>query len=171
MKPYQSITFVYLAFALVWIFVSDRVAEVLVSDIADLGWLQTLKGSLYVLASAILIFLLMRRAYRQQKREEAEKINVFRKTMEGTHHIVNNFLNKMRLVQDEAERCSEFNRDILREAEVMIDQTAHELRDLAELKDISQEEIDRRVYRRGEHSGAGSGTGCKTPTSAGRSHF
>lgn len=50
----------FLLFALTWIFTSDRALELLTSNHAMSAKLQTYKGSLFVVASALLLYLLVR---------------------------------------------------------------------------------------------------------------
>ena len=55
---------VYTLFGIAWITLSDRVVEVLIPDNAQLSLFQTYKGWLFVLATALLIYVLLRRAGR-----------------------------------------------------------------------------------------------------------
>ncbi len=65
------ITFLYLLFGGLWIAVSDRILEMLVSDIHGLSVLQTYKGWLFVAVSALLLYLVARREFHIRERAEA----------------------------------------------------------------------------------------------------
>ncbi len=65
------ISFYYLLFGSLWIAVSDRILEALISDVHRLSVVQTYKGSFFVLASALFLFLVMRREFRVRKTAEA----------------------------------------------------------------------------------------------------
>ena len=65
------IVFFYLLFGGLWIAVSDRVLASLVSDEHGLTMLQTFKGWFFVAASALLLYFVARREFRN--REQAER--------------------------------------------------------------------------------------------------
>ena len=62
------ITLYYLAFGVLWIFLSDRLVEALDVSPARLTQLQTIKGWLFILCSAGMLYALLRR---YQRRDEA----------------------------------------------------------------------------------------------------
>jgi hypothetical protein len=98
MKPYLSVTISYLIFGVTWILVSDHIATLIAPDINTLSWFQTLKGAFYICASGALIYILTQRAYKQQASEQIQRMKVYQKTVEASHHILNNYLNKMQVV-------------------------------------------------------------------------
>ncbi len=59
------VALLYLTVGLVWIVASDRVAVWLLPDTDPMGWLQTAKGWLFVVGSALLIYLVTRRQVRR----------------------------------------------------------------------------------------------------------
>ncbi|MCK6538966.1 MAG: ATP-binding protein [Anaerolineales bacterium] len=61
LRPDLRIALVYAAFGGLWILFSDRLLAALVTDLAALTLLQTYKGWAFVAASALVIFLLLRR--------------------------------------------------------------------------------------------------------------
>ena len=65
------IIFLYLLFGCLWIAGSDRVLEALVADEHKLTLLQTYKGWFFVAASAVLLYLVMRRELSTRKLTEA----------------------------------------------------------------------------------------------------
>ncbi|MEX2319837.1 MAG: GGDEF and EAL domain-containing protein [Saccharospirillum sp.] len=60
-RPAGRIALTYLVIALLWIAFSDRAAEALFSDSQLLNRAQTLKGGLFVLATALMLYALMHR--------------------------------------------------------------------------------------------------------------
>ena len=114
MKPYLRVTLVYAVFGILWIFFSDRLAAMLADNIDGFTFLQTMKGWLFVGLSSLLLFFLTKQAFDAQRRTEREKLAVFDKTVEGSCHILLNYLNQMQLVSQEAEQCAEFDRNILK---------------------------------------------------------
>ena len=68
----SRIAYGYLALGAIWIFLTDRMLEWLGLPIERLNQLQTVKGWLFVVGSAALIFLLLRRYQRQD--EEVMKV-------------------------------------------------------------------------------------------------
>lgn len=146
MKPYLHITLLYGLCGATWIFVSDQMLELLSFDARVLTFLQTLKGWLYVALSSALIFWLTRAAFRRQARAEAERVAIFRKTLEGSQHILRNYLNQMQLVTLEAQRHPGFDSATLQVAEQITEEAAAALEKLQQLEVISEQDIHAAVY-------------------------
>jgi PAS domain S-box-containing protein len=66
-----EVAVLYALAGLLWILVSDRVVETVVADPALAAHLQTLKGGLFVLASAIVVYFLTERALATARRSAA----------------------------------------------------------------------------------------------------
>lgn len=161
MKPYLKNSLLYLAFGVTWIFASDRVIELFTQDPATLRIIQTGKGWFFVAVSSLLIFAMGKRAYAQQVSRAAERQEVFRKTVEGAHHILLNYLNQMELVMLEAASCPEFDKTVYAMAREISDEAAKELVRLGMLSDATTEAIESFVYRHlvTEKVGVGEGNG------------
>ncbi|PWH12130.1 MAG: hypothetical protein DDG60_14685, partial [Anaerolineae bacterium] len=69
-----AIALTYLAFGALWILFSDRLVESLVSNRLTLTQAQTYKGWLFVSASALLIFGLLRQSLRKERLAQAELV-------------------------------------------------------------------------------------------------
>jgi PAS domain S-box-containing protein len=67
-----KVAFLYLLFGGLWILLTDRLLAVLVPSISDLTTLQTYKGWAFVLTSAALIFILLRRELRTRQLAETK---------------------------------------------------------------------------------------------------
>jgi len=57
----RRIAVLYVAIATLWIVFSDRVVAWLTGDAVTLGWLQTVKGLLYVFGTGLLLYVLVKR--------------------------------------------------------------------------------------------------------------
>lgn len=148
MKPYLRVTFVYAVFGILWIFFSDRLVGMLTDNMEGLTFLQTMKGWLFIGLSSLLLLVLSKQAYDAQRRVEAEKLVVFNKTVEGSCHILLNYLNQMQLVTIEAEHCAAYDKSILRLANEATAQATEELKKLGELRIITAEHIDAVIYEK-----------------------
>lgn len=146
MKSYLRVTFTYMVFGVLWILASDRLVELVAGDLQDLAYFQTLKGITFVLLSALLICILTRRALHKLKEQHEEKDAVFRKTVEGSHHILLNYLNNMQLVTMEAEECPGFKRETLKLAHEASAKAEVELKRLDAVTTITAEQIDSTIY-------------------------
>jgi hypothetical protein len=146
MKPYVRVTLVYALFGVLWIFCSDRLVELLARNLDGLTRLQTLKGWLFVALSSLLILTLTRRAFHAHLRIEQEKLAVYRKTVEGSYHILLNYLNQMQLVTLEAEQCQGFDPTVLKLAQKASDEATAELMKLRNVQTITAEHIDSVIY-------------------------
>jgi|UniRef100_UPI00404ABA03 hypothetical protein len=147
MKPYLRVSLGYLVFGVVWILVSDQLANWLAGSLTDLSYFQTVKGLIYVGLSALLIAYLTRQAFQKERRQLAEKEAVFRKTIEGSHHILHNYLNQMQLVTLEAEGCVAFDRKTLNMARDVTARAEAELNRLTAIDNVTPEHIDSIIYR------------------------
>src|SRR5512135_3651794 len=64
------ISLFYLIFGGLWIIVSDRFLEIMVSDVHKLTILQTYKGGMFVLASVLFVYLVVRHEFRGRERTD-----------------------------------------------------------------------------------------------------
>lgn len=147
MKPCLKVALTYLLFGVVWIFASDRVIGLFTKDAATVTTIQTFKGWFFVGVSALLIYVLSRRADRQRRAQESERRAVFLKTVEGAHHILLNYLNQMELVMLEAGSCASFDPEVLRMGREISDEASRELVNLGRLSDATSDAIESFVYR------------------------
>lgn len=146
MKSYWRATAWYLAFGVLWIFVTDRWIDSVAEGTHVLTAMQTMKGWIFILASAALVFFLTKRSADQRAAMEAEKLAVFRKTVEGAHHILLNYVNQMQIVTIAAETCPGFDREALETATEVSDKVVAELRKLDRISRVTTEEIDAVIY-------------------------
>ena len=86
----HRIALIYAGFSVLWIILSDRVATWLAPDLANLILFQTFKGLFFVLASAALVFALVRNAERRLQRNETSLRLLFEKLYEGfsLHEVI-----------------------------------------------------------------------------------
>ncbi len=148
MKPYLRVTLVYALFGVLWIFLSDRMVVILGGNLEGVTFLQTMKGWIFVGLSSLMLFVLTRQAFEAQRRAEREKLEVFEKTVEGSCHILLNYLNQMQLVMMEAEQCAAFDRKILKLANAASDEATEELKKLTNIRTITADHIDSVVYEK-----------------------
>lgn len=148
MKPYLRVTLIYAVFGVLWIFFSDQLVHILADTVAGLTHLQTVKGWVFIGLSSLLVFTITRQACLAQARTDAEKLAVFNKTVEGSYHILLNYLNQMQLVTMEAERCGGFDREVLKLGQSASDEATAELGKLGEIRTITAEKIDAVIYEK-----------------------
>jgi hypothetical protein len=148
MKPYLRVTLAYAVFGIFWIFTSDQLVGMFAHNLDGVTFLQTLKGLLFVALSSLLVLMITRRAFEEHRRTEQEKLAVFNKTLEGSYHILLNYLNQMQLVTLEAEQCPAFDRNVLKLAAAASDEATAELMKLRQVQTITTESIDAVVYEK-----------------------
>lgn len=61
-----KIALIYATLSFLWIFFSDRLLMMFFDDMVELTYFQTIKGTVFVIASALLIFILVRREIRRK---------------------------------------------------------------------------------------------------------
>lgn len=133
MKNYWYIPVSYLIFGLAWIFLSDLLVARMAGEMDEITQAQILKGSLFVVSSALLVFVLLYRATRRleelERVRQAERLALLRQV----HHILLNYLNQMQLVTMEADQCEGFSKEMVALARRLSDEAAVELRKLSAL--------------------------------------
>src|SRR3989304_8999113 len=72
LKDPRFLALLYVLFAGIWILLSDRLLTALTTDPDLLAVLQKIMGEVFVAATALLLFLLMRRQLRGQERRDAQ---------------------------------------------------------------------------------------------------
>lgn len=131
MKPCLRVTLWYLLFGALWISLTDRLLGPLSANNAAVitGW-QTIKGWLYVAGSGCLIFFLTRHATRLQERAEQKRLETLKLAVRKSHHILLNYFNQMQLMILEAERSSDFDKNLIEVAREATDKAEVEVRQL-----------------------------------------
>jgi len=147
LKPYQRIALLYLLAGVAWILFTDLALRALTQDAQVMTIYQTLKGWLFVALSTVFLFWLMRNAARKEERLQQEKREVFKKTVEGSYHILLNYLNQMQLVTFEAESCDDFDPKVIEMAKQISQDASDELKRLENLEWSHPDDIEAVVYR------------------------
>jgi len=88
---------------------------------------------------AFTLFDLIRR--QRSQKIELEKIKIYQAMMSSTHHILNNFLNKMQLFKMEAEDNPGFNPDILTFYDKIIEDASMKIDALGRVTNINESSI------------------------------
>jgi hypothetical protein len=146
MKSHWSVPAWYLLFGVAWIFSSDWLLEVVCPGKEVLSSLQTIKGLLFVVLSALLVWFLTKRFQAAQAAAEAEKFAVFQKTVEGAHHILLNYVNQMQILTVAAEECPGFDPDALKTAEQVSNEVVEALARLDRVANVTSTAIDAAIY-------------------------
>ncbi len=141
MKPYWKITLWYLLFGVSWILITDTSLLVLSPDSAYLTVLQSIKGCLYVVISALFIKQITKSAFQKQEAQDKERHRVFVETVKASNHILRNYLNQMQLVTEEAENCHTFDKATVKLAHAISKDAEAQLTKLSKISEISSEEI------------------------------
>ncbi len=76
LKDPRLLALLYVLFAGIWILLSDRLPTALTTDPDVLTWLQTFKGEVFIAATALLLYLLMRRELEQRDRHDAKILEI-----------------------------------------------------------------------------------------------
>lgn len=84
--PETAVALVYLAFGTLWIMFSDHLAASLVNNPATLTQVQTYKGWLFVSASALLIFGLLRQSLQKERSAQEALLQKQKQIEQGERH-------------------------------------------------------------------------------------
>lgn len=146
MKSHFKITLIYFAVGVLWIFFSDRVLLVFASNSKYLTVLQTYKGWFFIIVTSMLLFFLIKRANNKIALRELEKQNLFATTMRAVHHILNNFLNKMMYFKEYARDSHALDEKTIDLFNDVILETSNNLKQLSEIKDVTDDKIENAVF-------------------------
>jgi len=78
------------------------------------------------------------------EKKDAEKFEVYATMLRATHHILNNFLHNMLLFRNEAENSKDFDRDILKLYDQVIEDTTGQIKNLENIDDPNMRTIEER---------------------------
>ena len=146
MNSYTKITLSYLAFGFIWVLVTDITTLELAPTIKIIAIIEVIKGWVYVFLSAWLIYYLTKQSLVRYRAVQEEKLKIYQTTIGGVHHILLNYLNQMQLVTMEAEKLSNFNREILAISNAISQEAVAALTRLGEIEKISVESIESVAY-------------------------
>ena len=79
------------------------------------------------------------------KVSERKKIEVYETMIKATHHILNNYLNRMMLFRLEAEKSNDFDPNVLAKYEETIDETVKQIKKLENIDDPDAKTIEKRL--------------------------
>jgi signal transduction histidine kinase len=85
--PEVRIVIVYFILASTWIVGSDKILTNTVPDETESHFLQSLKGLNFVITTAILLFFVLRRAYRGWRKAERQRLAVIETSREKFHNL------------------------------------------------------------------------------------
>lgn len=122
------------------LFYGEEHFEFIPSELNELWMRTTIFGLVIVLGSYA------DHHTRKILQKEKEKAKVFFATVSASHYILNNFLNKMQLFKFEAEKSSDFDKNILVLYDHVIQDTAEQIKKLESITDISEESIKDTIY-------------------------
>lgn len=142
MNAAGKITAVYAATALAWILFSDQALHFAAQGGDDFVtvW-QSIKGVLFVLVTATVLYVVVRRYLGRIEAAQREKREIFESTVDTASQIINNFLNDMIYFRMVAEDSPFIEESVLKEYDDVIRDAAAQLHRLAELEDVSPGEI------------------------------
>lgn len=101
------------------------------------SWLFTSMWGLFVVFGLVMDLLCLQ----MRKRQEAEKLEVYRATVWGAHHVLNNFLNKLYLIQYRATENGKFTDELSESMSNMIQDAASQLMVLSRVESVDADKI------------------------------
>jgi hypothetical protein len=77
-------------------------------------------------------------------RTRIDNIAVYRAMLSATNHILRNYLQRMIVFREEAENSKDFNKDVLKLYDQMIDETLTQIRNLENIQEPNKTNIEER---------------------------
>lgn len=136
---------IYLVVSGLWIYCSDHAVEMLFSDPRALVVASMCKGWFFVVVTAVLLWGMIRTALKAQLEAERQKQAFLAANVLAMNHITRNFLNKMTIFREYAERTEGFDRDILKLYDQIITEADQEIARLSQVKDLDPSGIARAI--------------------------
>lgn len=146
LSPPVKISLIYAIFGILWIFLSDRLLDWLISDINLLSQIQTFKGWIYVSITTLLLYLLVNCDYKRSLAREKEKRELFEATIEAVQHILNNFLNNMLFFKMTAEDSKDFDKETLELYDKVIYEAEAQIKVLGSTEELTKTHIRHLIY-------------------------
>lgn len=146
MKPQFKITFIYFIISALWIYFSDRIVQQFNFPSDTITLIQTYKGWLFVIITSTFLFIMIKRSNEQLIKKEEQKREIYKTTMRGVHHIVNNFLLKVNYFKEIINENKSVKKEIIENIDKIIFETAEELKKLSNIENPSKEKIRKVVY-------------------------
>lgn len=146
LSPPVKISLIYATFGILWIFLSDRLLDWLISDINLLSQIQTFKGWIYVFITTLLLYLLVNSDYKRTLSREKEKRELFVATIEAVQHILNNFLNNMLFFRMTAEESKDFDKETLELYDKVIYEAEAQIKILGSTEELTKKHIHHLIY-------------------------
>ena len=134
-----NIPLIFLLVGGLYILLSDALVSALVSDPNVLTHIQTYKGWGFVIATAILLEILIRRQQAQVRQQELAKRQFLLGTIQGMNHVLRNFLGKVSLLRS----TNHPDADALFEQSVR--EATDEIERMSNLERLDQESLDRNL--------------------------
>lgn len=147
MKPQFKITLIYLIISLLWIYFSDKFVEQLGLSSSTLTLIQTYKGWFFVLVTSLILFYLIKKEQADLLKKEEEKRKLFKVTLQGVHHILNNFLLKMNYFKEIVSESNAVDKKTIEIFDKVIFETADELKKLSNIENPTDETVKRTVFK------------------------
>ncbi|WP_269527215.1 hypothetical protein [Coraliomargarita parva] len=147
LKSYFKIPLIYFVVGATWILISDRVVATIAPSMQDVIVFQTIKGWAYILITTLLLWIMVKRHHDRMIAASLERQALYYKAIEGSHHILLNYLNKMQLVTIEAENSKDFDKSVLNIGQTVTDEAASAIKALGDLPEPTMEAVHKLAYR------------------------
>ena len=93
---------------------------------------------------SVIIVLVITVGVLADRQNKSDRVDVYRSMLDATHHILNNFLQKMMQIREAAEESSDFDEESLRLYDQIIDETTAQIRELDNITEPRRSSIEDR---------------------------
>lgn len=128
----------FLVAVLLYIVVHITGADLFEAVIAVLKRFEAYQLDEFVIPAGVFLFFLLfdMRERRKSAEIELEKIKIYKAMLSSTHHVLNNFLNRMQLFRMAAEETEDFPSEILARYDTIIDDATMQIKALSNIEKI-----------------------------------
>ncbi|MDJ0941326.1 MAG: hypothetical protein QNJ00_16310 [Woeseiaceae bacterium] len=93
---------------------------------------------------SVIVVLIVTVGILADRQNKSDRLDVYRGMLGATHHILNNFLQKMMQIRHEAEQSEDFDKDVLDLFDQIIDDTTAQIEQLDNISNPSKSAIEDR---------------------------
>jgi len=131
-----AIAFFWTAESLLHRFIFDHNQFALFPTDSNELWMRALVVAIIILFGGFVDYHM-----RRVREKEKEKNDIYFAMLHSSSHILNNFLNQMQLMKIEADRCQDFDRDVLDAYDSIVDEASELIRNLKTVPFLTEENI------------------------------
>ncbi len=134
MLPYVRVPLLYGVVSVIWIYCSDSAVRMMFDSPDAMTTVSMWKGWIFVVVTTGMLYALIRRDCVIHAEREKDKREFLEENIRAMNHITRNFLQKMTIFREYAERTEGFDKEVLQLYDTIIDDASVEIQRVSDIK-------------------------------------